>query len=205
FAQPRDHAINDIICVGRFFGGARDDQGSARLIDQNRVYFVYDREIVLALDVVLQVELHVVAQVVKPELVVLTVGNIGAVRGLALLVSQSVDDYADAQAEVVVDLPHPFGVAPRQVVVDRDHVHPAPGQRIQNRGQGGHQGFAFAGLHLGDLPLVQHHAADQLDVEVTLSQRSLGGLAHHREHFRQHVLKQVFTAFAVFYRADLGS
>ena len=79
----------------------------------------------LALDVVLQVELHVVAQVVEAELVVLPVGDVAAVGDLALLVGHAVHDDADGQAEEIVDAPHPLGVAPRQVVVDRDDVHAA--------------------------------------------------------------------------------
>src|SRR5262249_22716622 len=37
--------------------------------------------------------------------------------------------------------------------------------------------LAFAGLHLGDPPLVQDHAADQLDVEMPLPEGALGRLA----------------------------
>ena len=55
--------------------------------------------------------------------------------------------------------------------------------------QGGDQRLAFAGLHLGDLALVEHHAALELDVEVALAQRALGRLAHHGEGFDQQVVE----------------
>jgi hypothetical protein len=42
---------------------------------------------------------------------------------------------------------------------------PLPGSALRYR-QRGDQGLALAGAHLGDLALVQHHAADQLHVEV---------------------------------------
>ena len=126
--EARDHAIDDVVGVGRFLGGARDDQRRARLVDQNRIDLVDDREVVFALDVILQVELHVVAQVVEAEFVVLAVGDIGAVGGLALLIGQAVDDHADAEAQEVIDAPHPFGVAPGEVIVDRDDVDAAAGR-----------------------------------------------------------------------------
>ena len=39
------------------------------------------------------------------------------------------------------------------------------------------QRLALAGAHLGDGAAVQHHAADQLDVEMALAEGALGGLA----------------------------
>ena len=67
------------------------------------------------------------------------------------------------------------------------------GQRIQIDGQGGDQGLAFAGLHLGDVAVVQDHAADQLHVEMALAEGALGRFADHRKGFRQ----QVFEGLAL--------
>jgi hypothetical protein len=61
----------------------------------------------------------------------------------------------------------------REVVVDRDDVHALAGQRVQVGGQRRDQRLALAGLHLGDLAVVQHHAAEQLHVEVAHAQRAL--------------------------------
>ena len=47
--------------------------------------------------------------------------------------------------------------------------------------QGRHQRLALAGAHLGDLAVVERHAADQLDVEVAHLQRALARLAHRGE------------------------
>jgi hypothetical protein len=47
----------------------------------------------------------------------------------------------------------------------------------------------FAGAHLGDLAVVQRHAAQQLDVEVAHLHHALGAFAHHRECFRQDVVE----------------
>ena len=54
-------------------------------------------------------------------------------------------------------------------------------QRIEVRRQGRHEGLALAGAHLGDLALVQRHAADQLHVEMAHAQRAARRLADHRE------------------------
>ncbi len=40
------------------------------------------------------------------------------------------------------------------------------GERVEVAGKGGDEGLAFAGLHLGDLALVEDHAADELNIEV---------------------------------------
>ena len=154
------------------------------------VDLVDDRVDVPALDHVLEPILHVVAQIVEAELVVGAVGDVAVVGLLALLVVQPVHDHPDRKPEEIVDLPHPFGVALGQVIVHRHHVHAAPGQRVEIDRQGRHQRLAFAGLHLGDPPLVQHHAADQLDVEVPLPERALAGLAHGRERLDQDVVER---------------
>jgi hypothetical protein len=100
---------------------------------------------------------------------------------------------ADGHAEERVDLAHPVGVAPGEVVVHRDDVHALARQRVEVRGQRGDERLAFARSHLRDLAVVQDHAADELHVEMTHAQRALRGLAHHGERFGQ----QGFEASAV--------
>ena len=107
-----------------------------------------------------------------------------------LVVVLAVHDHADGHAEELVDLAHPVGVAAGQVVVHRDDVHALAGERVEVDGQGGDQGLALAGLHLGDLAVVQHHAADQLHVEMPLAERAPGGLAHHGEGLGQQVVQR---------------
>ena len=88
-------------------------------------------------------------------------------------------DHANCQTEEAVKAAHPLRVALGQIVVDRDHMRAAAAQRIQIYRQGGYQRFAFAGFHFRNLAIVQHHAADQLDVEVTHVEHAPAGLAHH--------------------------
>jgi len=85
-------------------------------------------------------------------------------------------DNAHAEPERLVHGPHPLRVALGQIIVDGDDVDAAPGQRVEIGGERRHQRLAFARRHLGDLALVQHHAADELDVEVTHAERAPGRL-----------------------------
>jgi hypothetical protein len=66
----------------------------------------------------------------------------------------------------------------------------AAGERVEIDRQRRHQRLAFAGFHLRDAAFVQHHAADQLDVEMTLAERALAGLAHGGEGWHQDVVKR---------------
>ena len=105
-------------------------------------------------------------------------------------VVEAVHDHADRQPEEFVDLPHPLGVAFGEIVVDGDDMNAAAGQRVEIDRERGDQRLAFAGLHLGDPALVQHHAADELDVEMALAERALAGLAHGGESRHQDVVER---------------
>ena len=142
-----------------------------------------------ALDHLRHLVLHVVAQIIEAVFVVGAVGDVGSIGLGALDIVEPVHDDADGEAEEAVDLAHPLAIAAGQVVVHRDHVHALAGERVQIDRQGRDQRLAFAGPHLGDRALVQHHAADELDVEVTLAERPLGGLADRGEGRDQNVVE----------------
>ena len=99
-------------------------------------------------------------------------------------------DDADAEAEGVVDEAHPVGVAAGEVVVDGDDVHAAPGERVEVGGHGGDQRLALAGLHLGDVALVQEDAAHELHVEGAQAEGAAGGLAGVGEGLGQEVVER---------------
>ena len=184
-------AVDLVVEVVRFFGRARDDERRARFVDENAVDFVDDREVVPALHHARQVELHVVTQVVEAELVVGAVGDVAGVRGLALLVVEVVLDHADGEPDEAVDAAHPLRIAAGQVVVDRDDVDALAAERVEIGGQRGHEGLTLAGLHLANLALVQHHAADQLHVVVPHVQHPLAGLAHEGKRLRQQIVERL--------------
>ena len=137
-------------------------KGGAGLVDEDGVHLVHDGEGVAPLDHLLLVDGHVVPQVVEAELVVGAVGDVGGVGGVALGGGHLVNDQAHGQAQEAVELAHPLAVALGQVVVDRDDVDAFAGEGVEVGGQGGHQGLALAGLHLGDAALVEDDAADKL-------------------------------------------
>ena len=136
----------------------------------------------------LELELHVVAEVVEPEFVVGAVRDVGTVGDLPLLIGELVLDDPDAHPEEAVQPSHPLRVAARQVIVDSDDVDAFAFERVQVCRQRRDQRLAFAGLHLGDLAGVQHHAADQLHVEVPHVQHALASFAYHRERFDEKVV-----------------
>ena len=92
--------------------------------------------------------------------------------------------------EEAVEPAHPLRVAPGEVVVDRDDVDAFAFERVQVGGQGGDERLAFAGLHLGDLAVVQHHAADELDVEVPHVEHAACRLRGRRRTPRQEVVER---------------
>ena len=161
-----DDLVDLVVEVGGFLRGAADDEGRAGLVDQDRVDFVDDRVVVTALNIRLQLELHVVAQIVEAELVVGAVGDVGGVGLLPVTVHHVVLDAGDGEAERLVQAPHPVGVALGEVVVYGDDVNPFAGQGVQTGGKSGHEGLTLAGPHLGDGAFVEGHAADELHIEM---------------------------------------
>ncbi len=105
--------------------------------------------------------------------------------------------------ERVVDRLHPFGVAAGQVVVDRDEVDAASGERVEEDGERGGEGLALAGLHLGDGAVVQDHATDQLNVEVALAERAATRLAGQRKGLGQEIVERLPVAGSLAQRVGL--
>ena len=106
-------------------------------------------------------------------------------------------DAVDRQSQKRENLPHPFGIAFGQVIVDRNDMHAFSGQGIEIGRQGGDQGFSFTGFHFGDVASVEHDAADQLDVEMAHLHGPPRGFPHRCEGFRQDVVK-VFSVIETF-------
>ena len=84
--ELRDDDVDADVLVGGLVGGAGDDERRAGFVDEDGVHFVDDAEVLTALDHVGELKLHVVAEVVKAELVVGAVGDVGGVGVAALLV-----------------------------------------------------------------------------------------------------------------------
>ena len=91
----------------------------------------------------------------------------------------------------LVDGQHPLAVAAGEVVVDRDDVDALAVQRVEVGRQGGDQGLAFAGDHLGDVAAVQDDAAEDLHVEVPHVLGAAAGLAAGGERLGQQVVERL--------------
>ena len=170
---------------------AADDQRGPRLIDQDRVDLVHDREVVAALDGVFESHRHVVAEVVEPELVVGPVGDVGRVRGSAFLWAHRGLDQPDLETEEPIDPAHPLRVALREVVVDRHEMDTLALERVQVAGEGRDEGLALSRPHLGDGAAVQRRSAHQLDVEVALADGAARGFARRGERLREQVVERL--------------
>ncbi|CAB4962724.1 unannotated protein [freshwater metagenome] len=185
------------IPAGRLVGRAADDEGRARLVDENRVDLVDHREVVAPLDELITRPRHVVAQVVEAELVVRAIGDVGGIGDATLRRSHVREDDANLEAEEPMDASHPLGVALGKVVVDRDDMDALAGQRIEIGRQGGNEGLALTRAHLSDVAHVEGCPTHDLDVIVTLAERSPRRLANGRERFRQEVIEGLPGLIAV--------
>ena len=112
---------------------------------------------------------------------------------------------ADAEAQGVVDGAHPLRVALGQVVVDGDEVGAVAFEGVQVERQRGDERLALAGLHLGDLALVEDDAADELDVEVAHADVPPRCLAHDGEGFGQDVVHALAVGQALAELVGLGA
>ncbi len=189
--ESRQHLVDQVVEIRLVVRGTRDDQRRPRLVDQDGVDFVDDGEGMTALDHMRQFILHVVAQVVEAELVVGAVGDVSGVGAAALVVVDAMHDDASGHAEKFIDGAHPFGVAAGEVIIDGDDVDALAGERIEVGRKRGDEGLATRRCeHLRDAALVQHHAADQLNVEVTLSENAARGFAHGGEGRRKQIVER---------------
>ena len=68
---------------------------------------------------------------------------------------------------------------------------PLAGQRVEIGGEGRDERLALTGLHLGDGAVVQHHAADELHVEVPHAERAHAAFADDRERLGQKVVERL--------------
>ena len=170
---------------------ARDDQRRSRLVDQDAVHLIDDGVEELSLALVVLDRLHVVAQVIEAELVVGAVGDIAGVDFLALGRFHLRLDCPDGHSQALEEGAHPLGVAAREVVVDRDHVHALAFQSVQISGQGRDQRLALARDHLGDIAAVQDHAAHELNIEMAHVQEPPTRLPTGRERLGQEVVERL--------------
>ena len=70
-------------------------------------------------------------------------------------------------------------------------MHAVAGERVEIDRERRDERLAFARPHLGDRAFVQHHAADELHVEMALAERALRRLAHRGEGRDQEIVERL--------------
>ena len=188
-SEAADGAGEVLVGAGALGAGTGDDEGRARLIDQDGVNLVDDGECVAALNALTGAQNHVVTQVVETELGVGAVCDIGIVSAALLIERHAILQQTDLELEEAVDMAHPLGVALGEIVVDGDDMDALTGECVEIAGKRGDEGLALARLHLGDHTIMQGHSADELHVEVAQTERAARGLAHNGESIGQQVVE----------------
>ena len=202
--QAGDELVHDGVQLGGLLALSGDDQGGAGLVDKDGVHLVHHGEVVAPLHQLAGVDGHVVPEVVKAELVVGAVGDVGGVCVLLGLSHDAVDHQTHGEAHEAVHLAHPLGVALGKIVVDGDDVDSLARQGVQIGGEGGHQGLALAGAHLRDTALVQDDAADELYPVGAHSKNTPGGLPAGGEGLGQDVVQRLAVCQTLLELGGLG-
>src|SRR5699024_451313 len=98
---------------------------------------------------------HVVAEIIKAELIIGTIGNIGAVGFAALFSIWIVQVYTIYfQAVKVEDGLIPFGITLSQIVVNCNYMHATTGKCVEIGRKDGGEGFTFTPFHFGNCTLM---------------------------------------------------
>ena len=196
--QFRNNLIYQNIFFRAVFRRAGNNQRGSGFINQNGVNLIDDGIIERALNQLIEAELHIIAQVVKTKLVVGGINNIAVVGDFTLHIIFFMNNIVNGQPEETIYLPHPFGIAFGQIVVDRNDMDAFAFQSVQIGGQRSNQGFAFTGFHLGNHPLMQDNTANQLDIIMSLTQSPFGSLADDGKSLRQQIVKRFALFQALF-------
>ena len=134
-SEAADGAGEILVGAGTLGAGTGDDEGRARLIDQDGVNLVDDGECVAALNALTGAQNHVVTQVVETELGVGAVCDIGIVSAALLIERHAILQQTDLELEEAVDMAHPLGVALGEIVVDGDDMDALTGECVQIAGK----------------------------------------------------------------------
>ncbi len=173
---------------------ARDHERHPRLVDQDEIGLVHDHVVEGPLDRLGRVDDQLVAEEIEARLLRGDIGDIGGVGGSPVVAAHSLGHGRRGETEEPIDRPHPCGVASGQVVVRREHVHAAPGERVERRGQDRNERLSLAGRHLREPPLVERGGGQHLDVERPESKDPRARLSPEREELRQEVVERPAVA-----------
>ena len=78
--QPHGQASERLVDLRAVLRGTADDEWRPRLVNEDVIHFVDDREVAIALDTAYKIDAHVVAKEIEAELVVRSVDDVRPIR-----------------------------------------------------------------------------------------------------------------------------
>ena len=160
---------------------AGDDQRHARLVDEERVGFVHEREMERAVNELLTIDRQQIAQMIESRFFGGHIGDVGEVGATAFLGRHALLNESDRQPQHRVHGPHPLGVPARQVIIERQHVRALTCEGAKRRRHDGSERLPLAGLHLDDVAAIQRDRGEDLDIERPQAEDSARGVASERK------------------------
>ena len=108
---------------------------------------------------------HIIAEIIKAEFIISTVGDVCIICIAAGIAVRLVLIYTiHAQSQPFENGAVPFTIPFCEVIIHGYNMYPFPGQCIQVGGQCTHQRFTFTRCHFCDLAGMQYCTADQLHI-----------------------------------------
>ena len=132
---------------------------------------------------------HIIAQVIKAELIICTVGDVCIVLLAALCRLLVCNDAPGFHPQETVDAPHKLRLVARKVIIHRDNMDAFTLQGVEICWERCDQCFPFTGLHFGDIPPMECRTAHKLHIKVALPKGTLGYFAYCRKCFRHEIIK----------------
>ena len=181
-ARHAVHAMSQRFFI-RF--AARDHQGDARLVDEDRIGFIDYSGREWPMHLVLGEKSKLIAKIIEANLIRRGVGDVAGIGALAILHAHALLDATHGESHEFVDPAHPLGVAPGQIIVHGHHVDAWSVLRVPHDGGDSGQRFSFAGLHLGNSAIGQRQRPLQLHVKHLQAQHSGGSYGCDGDEFPQ--------------------
>ena len=170
--------------VSRFFARTGDDERSTRFVNQDTVNFVDNAIVQFTLYHLVNINYHIVTQVVEPKFIVGTVGYVCHISSATFMGIHIVNNQTNGQAQEFIDATHVFAVTFCQVIIYGYNVNTFTGQCIQIYGQSCYQGFTFASTHFGNFTAMEYNTANHLHIKMAHTGYTTRSLANNCKCFR---------------------
>ncbi len=178
----------DNVSLGALAG---NNKRRACLVNEDGIHLVHNGVVVAPLYLAVLVDHHVIPQVVKAQLVVGAIGDVAGVSGFFVLRAHARQGQAYAKAHKVEHPGHHLALVLGQVLVHCNHMHAFTRKGVQIGGQRQREGFALAGLHFGNAPLVQNDAALNLHGKQALTEHPVHSLPAGGKGLGQNVVQRL--------------